>query len=106
MRKRLNDTFYEKVKAIIRSVPKGKVATYGQIAAYAGNPRGARQVAWVLHSSSRKYDLPWHRIVGSRGKISLKPMQGYELQKSLLIAEGVAFDGNDYIDLEKYQWRR
>jgi methylated-DNA-protein-cysteine methyltransferase-like protein len=100
------DIFYEKVSDIIKSVPEGKVATYGQIAAYAGNPRGARQVAWVLHSSSRKYKLPWYRIVCSKGRISLKPLHGYELQKSLLTSEGITFDENDCIDLQKFQWRR
>ncbi len=101
---RENETFTQKVKDIIKKIPPGKVCTYGQIAAYAGNPRGARQVAWVLHSSSRKDNLPWHRVVNSKGGISLKPNYGYEIQKQLLEKEGIAFDSNDTIDFDRYLW--
>ena len=76
--------FTKTVIVILKKIPKGKVATYGQIAALAGSPRAARQVVRILHSSSEKYDLPWHRVVNSQGKISLKPNQGYEIQKALL----------------------
>ena len=96
--------FTDRIIDIIRRVPEGKVATYGQIAAYAGNRGAARQVSWVLHSSSEKENLPWHRIVNSSGRISLKPQRGYELQKSLLLAEGVLFDELDRIDLERHRW--
>lgn len=65
--------FYQRVGCIIRRIPEGKVATYGQIAALAGNHRAARQVAWILHSSSKKENLPWHRVVNSQEGISLKP---------------------------------
>jgi len=99
-----NETFTQKVKDIIKKIPPGKVATYGQIAAYAGNPRGARQVAWVLHSSSRKDNLPWHRVVNSKGGISLKPNYGYEIQKQLLEKEGITFDSDDTIDFDRYLW--
>lgn len=75
--------------------------TYGQIAAIAGNPRSARQVSRILHSMSQKYDLPWHRIINSKGFISLKE-QGYQLQKELLEAEGICFKQDGSIDLEKY----
>ena len=105
MEKNYKDSFSERVKRVLKSVPQGKVATYGQIAAYAGNLRAARQVAWLLHSSSNKYNLPWHRIINSNGRISLKPGQGYEIQKVLLEREGVIFDKNDVIDLRKYLWR-
>ncbi len=97
-------SFYERAKNVIKMIPPGKVATYGQIAAYAGNPRGARQVAWVLHSSSQKDQLPWHRVINKQGRISLKLHCGYELQKILLEKEGVVFDDKDTIDLHKYQW--
>lgn len=101
---RENETFTQKVKDIIKKIPPGKVCTYGQIAAYAGNPRGARQVAWVLHSSSRKDNLPWHRVVNSKGGISLKPNYGYEIQKQLLEKEGIIFDSDDTIDFDRYLW--
>ena len=92
------------IKKVIKKIPKGKVTTYGQIAAMAGNPRAARLVVRVLHSSSRKDKLPWHRVINSKGKISLGPGEGYEEQKSLLIAEGVWFDDNDKIDLKRNLW--
>ncbi|MFQ5834457.1 MAG: MGMT family protein [bacterium] len=100
----MNTSFYQRVKDIIKKIPKGKVATYGQIAAFAGNHRAARQVAWVLHSSSRKYELPWHRIVNSQGRISLKSNHGYEIQKELLKKEGITFDQNGRIDFKNYLW--
>ena len=98
------DSFFEAVKEIIKSIPTGQVATYGQIAAYAGNPQGARQVAWVLHTYSEKEGLPWHRVINSKGGISLGHGSGYELQKALLEKEGVTFGKGDTIDLKKYQW--
>ena len=89
---------------IIRNIPEGRVLTYGIVAALAGKPRGARQVSRILHSMSKKYDLPWHRIVNSKGKISLKQSRGYELQKALLESEGIKFSKTDTIDLKLYSW--
>lgn len=97
-------SFYQRVIAIIISIPEGKVATYGQIATYAGNPRAARQVSYILHSSSDKEDLPWHRVINSKGSISLKPGHGYELQKQMLKKEGITFKENDCIDLKRFLW--
>lgn len=101
----VEDSFSDQVKKIIKSIPPGKVATYGQIAMMAGNPRGVRGVVWILHSSSRKADLPWHRVINSKGRISLAPGQGYEEQKSRLQAEGIKFDSEDRIDPERFLWR-
>jgi len=97
-------TFYQRVIAIIKNIPEGKVATYGQIATYAGNPRAARQVSFILHSSSEKENLPWHRVINSKGSISLKPGHGYELQKQMLKKEGITFKENDCIDLKRFLW--
>lgn len=97
-------SFHQNVIGVIKKIPHGKVATYGQIAMLAGNPRAARQVAWVLHSSSNKEDLPWHRVINGRGCISLKPNQGYELQKALLEDEDIKFNRDDSIDLDRYLW--
>jgi methylated-DNA-protein-cysteine methyltransferase-like protein len=80
------------------------VATYGQIAEYAGFRGAARQVAFILHSSSQKEDLPWHRIINASGTISLKRGHGHELQKKLLKDEGVVFDPADRIDLVRFRW--
>lgn len=100
----MRKSFYQRVVDIIKKVPYGKVATYGQIAAYAGNPRAARQVSYILHSSSGKKNLPWHRVINSKGGISLRPRHGYELQKQLLKKEGIKFTKNDTIDLKKFLW--
>lgn len=100
----MSKTFYDRVITAITAIPRGRVATYGQIARFVGNPGAARQVAYILHSSSRKANLPWHRVVNSKGGISLKPGHGYELQRQLLRDEGVAFDTNDRIDLKRYAW--
>jgi len=98
------ESFHRRVISIIKKIPRGKVATYGRIAVLAGNPRAARQVVRALHSSSEKEKLPWHRVVNARGRISLKPGSGYELQKALLEKEGVDFDETDRVDLELFLW--
>ena len=99
----LGDPFTERIRITIKSIPYGRVATYGQIAALAGNPRGARQVARILHSSSRKHGLPWHRVINSRGTISLPEGRGYELQRTLLESEGIEFRA-EHIDLQRFGW--
>jgi len=76
--------------------------TYGLVAAMAGNPRAARQVARILHSSSRKHGLPWHRVINSRGTISLPRGNGYEEQKEMLLSEGIVFRHDDTINLKEY----
>ena len=96
--------FSQRVKDVIKRIPRGKVATYGQIAAMAGNPRGARQVVWLLHSSAMKDKLPWHLVINKQGKISLGPGRGYEIQRQLLENEGVRFGLQDRIDLDKFLW--
>ncbi len=98
------DSFTDRVKDLLVRIPHGRVATYGQIAMLAGNAGGARQVVRVLHSSSARCKLPWHRVINSRGTISLRPGAGYELQKELLEAEGVEFGNNGRIDLKRFLW--
>ncbi len=88
----------------IRSIPKGKVATYGGIARMAGNPRAARQVSRVLHTFSRKEGLPWHRVINWEGRISLASFQGGDDQRQLLEGEGVVFDDHGRVDLKLFQW--
>ncbi len=105
MREGRESSFFQRVRETIREIPYGCVATYGQIAALAGNPRAARQVAWVLHSCSRKDNLPWHRVINSLGGISLKPAYGYEAQHSLLEKEGIEFDDRDRVDLTRYLYK-
>lgn len=98
------EIYTSRVRDLISRIPKGKVCTYGIIASHAGNSQGARQVARILHSSSEKYDLPWHRVINREGRISLPPGNGYELQKSLLEEEGICFDDRDKIDFQLYLW--
>jgi len=100
-----SSTFAERIKQLIKAIPAGKVATYGQIAMMAGNPGGIRGVVWILHSSSQKANLPWHRVINRKGKISLLPGQGFEEQKTRLEAEGIQFDQEDQIDLDRFLWR-
>ncbi len=90
-----------KILSLIRGIPKGQVATYGQIAAQAGNPRAARHVARLLHSHSDLEKLPWHRVVNSNYCISL-PMTGTgALQRRLLKKEAVAVDAKGAVKLAK-----
>lgn len=91
---------FENIKKVIARVPKGKVATYGQIAKLAGYPGAARQVVWALRASS---GLPWHRIVGAKGKISLTGEPGFE-QRMRLEMEGVRFNGLR-VDMDEFEWR-
>lgn len=97
--------FTARVIGFIRQIPRGCVATYGQIAALAGNIRGARQVSRILHTCSKTHALPWHRVINGQGRISLPPGQGYAQQKQLLVQEGISFDARQSIDLEEFLWR-
>lgn len=98
-------TFTQLAVEIIKNIPKGKVATYGQVATLAGNPRGALQVTRVLHSLSRRENLPWHRVINSKGMISLNG-EGGDIQRGILEREGVAFDEAGIVDLGVFQWDR
>jgi methylated-DNA-protein-cysteine methyltransferase-like protein len=89
---------------IIKNIPKGKVLTYGLIARWAGAPRAARQVSRTLHSMSEKYDLPWHRVINSKGTLSLPSVDGKEHQKWLLEQEGVKVSDGYEVDLNEYLW--
>ena len=97
-------TFTERVIQVIQQIPPGRVVTYGQVAFMAGNHRAARQVVRVLHSSSQKHNLPWHRVINREGKISLKPGEGFEEQQHLLQSEGIVFDHQQRINLDHYLW--
>ncbi|MBU8878391.1 MGMT family protein [Bacillus sp. FJAT-29790] len=96
------ETFTEKVIAIIKQIPSGRVMTYGQIAKLAGSPRGARQVVRILHSMSKKHQLPWHRVINSKGEIGLKAEEHFNIQKLSLESEGVTFLPDGSIDLKLF----
>lgn len=97
--------FTVRVKVIILQIPCGMVTTYGMVGTAAGNRYGARQVSRILHSSSEKNKLPWHRVVNRNGQISPRQSMGHLLQRQLLEEEGVVFDACSKIDFSRFLWR-
>lgn len=96
-----------KIISAIQRVPRGRVATYGQIAKLAGHPGAARRVVWILHACSKSHKLPWQRIISSKGEISFPWGTGaYTRQKNLLHSEKIVVDEYGSIDLKKYQWKK
>ena len=99
--------FTLKVVAVIQKIPRGKVATYKQVAGLAGKPGASRGVVWILNTCTRKYKLPWQRVINAQGKIAFDPRaSNFKLQKRLLQNVGVVFTGGANINLAKYQWRK
>ncbi len=91
---------FEKIQATVRRIPKGKVATYGDVAAASGFPGAARQVVWALRGAK---GLPWHRVLGAKGKILLPGESGLE-QRLRLRTEGVEIAG-DRVDLTRFGYQ-
>lgn len=97
---------YLRIYAAARRIPRGRVATYGQLAALAGLPRHPRQVGYALHALREEDNVPWHRVINARGEISLRRGEPYEkVQRALLEQEGIEFDPAGRVDLTRYQWR-
>ncbi|MHA1647145.1 MAG: MGMT family protein [Promethearchaeota archaeon] len=96
--------FTKKIIDLLHQIPPGKVVTYGILAKMAGSPRAARQVSWILHSSSQKYNLPWHRVISSQGKLSMKDLADCEEQANLLENEGIEVLPGFKINLMRYLW--
>ena len=89
----------------IRDIPKGSVASYGQIAEIAGIPRGARQVGYALRTLPDGHDVPWHRVIQASGRIAFDPnSQQFEEQKKRLMMEDVAVISGR-VDMHKYRWQ-
>ena len=101
----MNTTIYKQIHEIIRLIPYGKVATYGQIAEIVGSCT-ARMVGYAASSIPLESDIPWQRVINYKGGISLRSSgSGGELvQQKLLEAEGVKFDQSDRTDLDQYRW--
>ncbi len=98
---------WERVYAVVLRIPRGRVATYGQVAAEAGLGRQARQVGYALHALPPGHRAPWHRVVNARGAISLPPDRGDDVTQRLrLEREGVRFDARGRIDLARFGWKR
>ncbi|MEQ8766389.1 MAG: MGMT family protein [Planctomycetota bacterium] len=97
---------YKKIFAVVRRIPKGRVATYGQIATLAGLPRHARLVGYALHSLEEGSKLPWHRVVGAPGRISLpEGSESHYEQRARLTAEGIDVDVDGRLSLRRHQWK-
>jgi methylated-DNA-protein-cysteine methyltransferase-like protein len=97
--------FFDQVYRVVRRIPRGKVATYGQIAALLGQPRAARTVGWALHALPEGSDVPWHRVINARGRISTSCWEHEaSLQQRRLEAEGIVFGPDGRVDLKVYRW--
>jgi methylated-DNA-protein-cysteine methyltransferase-like protein len=97
---------YQRIYSIVRRIPAGRVATYGQVAALAGLAGHARQVGYALHALPQGTTVPWHRVVNASGRISLRAVPGAELvQQVLLEREGVHLDARARVPLARVQWK-
>ncbi|MGD0484731.1 MAG: MGMT family protein [Gemmatimonadales bacterium] len=96
---------WERVYAVVRRVPRGRVATYGQVARLAGLSNGARQAGYALHALQPHTSVPWHRVLSAAGRISLGDIAGSVTQRLLLEREGVRFDAAGRVDLSRFQWK-
>jgi methylated-DNA-protein-cysteine methyltransferase related protein len=99
-----NNLFFQKVYAIVSRIPSGKVVSYGQIAAFLGNPRSSRMVGLAMHGAHQS--IPWHRVVMKSGKL---PFDGVSFdstsQKELLAHEGITFFEDGTVDMKKHIWQ-
>lgn len=95
---------YEAIYAVVKKIPRRRVATYGQIAQLAGLPGHARQVGYALNKTPEGRKLPWHRVLGAGGAISLGGAGGME-QRLRLEAEGVVLSASGLVPLSRYQWQ-
>ena len=98
---------YERIYAVVRKIPKGRVATYGQVAELAGLPGHARQVGYALAAMSESSTVPWHRVINAQGGISARAdgPGASVVQRLRLEEEGVGFDGRGRVPLGRYGWR-
>ncbi len=97
-------TVFEKIYEVVKSIPEGKVATYGQVAMLAGNPRWSRVVGYALHNNPQPGVIPCHRVVNREGRVSPAfAFGGENIQIELLKKEGIVFESDGTIDLLKYR---
>ena len=99
---------YERIWSVVRRIPRGRVATYGQVARIAGRPRQPRMVGYALHAlpDALATAVPWQRVINAQGRISLRRFAGSDaVQRKLLEREGVVFDARARVDFERFGWR-
>lgn len=99
-------TTFERIYEVVKQIPEGKVATYGQVALLAGNPRWSRVVGYALHQNPAPGIIPCHRVVNREGRVAPAfAFGGSGVQRGLLESEGVAFREDGTVDLNEYIWR-
>jgi methylated-DNA-protein-cysteine methyltransferase related protein len=99
--------FFERVYRIVKQIPRGRVASYGQVAGLLGHPRAARTVGWALASlgAAQAAEVPWQRVINSAGRISISRADlSADLQRKLLEEEGIEFDARGDVDMRRFQW--
>jgi methylated-DNA-protein-cysteine methyltransferase-like protein len=97
---------HERIFEVVSRIPRGKVATYGQIAELAGIPGQPRRIGYALSALPKDTDIPWQRVINAQGKISFRTHSGPEkLQRRLLKGEGIVFNASHRIDLARFQWQ-
>jgi methylated-DNA-protein-cysteine methyltransferase related protein len=98
-------TFTERVYRMVRRVPRGRIVSYGGVAALLGHPRAARGVGQALHALPEGSDVPWWRVVNRNGEISIRGFtHAAKLQRTLLAKEGVTFDDRGRADWKRFGW--
>jgi len=97
---------YARIYAVVRRIPRGRVATYGEVAALAGMPGRPRLAGYALYASGPHHALPWHRVLGAGGRLTLAKLDpdGALTQRLRLEAEGVRFDARGRVDLDAHRW--
>lgn len=103
----MEPSFFERVYLLVQRIPRGKVASYGQIAALLGHPQAARTVGWALSALTpqRAAETPWQRVINSAGRISISRADlSADLQRTLLEGEGVEFGEYERVDWRRFGW--
>jgi methylated-DNA-protein-cysteine methyltransferase-like protein len=101
-----DSTQWQRIYAVVRRIPRGRVATYGQVAFLAGLPGHARQVGYALAALPEASRVPWHRVLNAQGGVSPRATPGWDgVQRQLLRGEGVAFDRAGRTSLARFQWQ-
>ena len=97
---------YDDFYTVARQIPAGRVTTYGAVAAEAGRPGRARQVGYAMAALPDVHDVPWHRVINAKGEVSARAGGSAfeQIQRTLLEAEGIAFDAHGRVDLDRFGW--